>query len=280
MKTEHAISRRLIVTLLLAAIALASALWLAGLAASPEHNAASLARLDEQKVTVLELTAASAAASVAVSAVPGDATTPIANQIAQLSSYLLLVTGAILLEKILLTLTGYLAFGLLIPAACVLGALSLYIPRRITLRQLALKLAVFGLALWLVIPASLRLGTLVEDAFDVQQTVDLATQAADSAPDSQEAESGSWLSQIGEAITGAVSGAVDWAENTLSRFVDAVAALVIVNCVIPLLVLWLLLWLVKAVWSIRIEIPSAKILPSAKKDRERAIGQEAGGPGA
>ena len=37
-------------------------------------------------------------------AVPGDATTPIANQVSELSSYLLLVTGVILLEKILLTL--------------------------------------------------------------------------------------------------------------------------------------------------------------------------------
>ena len=73
-------------------IALASALWLAELAASPEHNAAALAELDEKKVTVMELTAASAAASVAISAVPGDATTPLANQISQLSSYLLLVT--------------------------------------------------------------------------------------------------------------------------------------------------------------------------------------------
>ena len=92
---------------------------------SPEFHAESLASLDEKKVTVMELTAASAAASVAISAVPGDATTPIANQVSELSSYLLLVTGVILLEKILLTLTGYLAFKLLIPIACALVIVSL-----------------------------------------------------------------------------------------------------------------------------------------------------------
>ncbi len=277
MKTERTITRKVIVTLLLAAIALASALWLAGLAASPERNAASLTRLDEQKVTVLELTAASAATSMAVAAVPGDATTPIADQISRLSSYLLLVTGAILLEKVLLTLTGYLAFGLLIPAACILGAVSLYIPRRTTLRQLALKLAVFGLVLWLMIPAGLKVGSLVEDAFDVQQTVALAAESAESAEDSGDTDGG-LLSQIGQAVSGAVSGAVDWAENALSRFVDAVAALVIVNCVIPLLVLWLLLWLVKAVWAIRIEIPAAKPLPSAETACKAAKEPEAVGP--
>ena len=97
MNRERNIPVRLIVGILLAAAALISVLWLADLASSPERHATSLAELDEKKVTVMELTAASAAASVAVSAVPGDSTTPLANQIAELSSYLLLVVGAIML---------------------------------------------------------------------------------------------------------------------------------------------------------------------------------------
>ena len=213
----------------------------------------------------MELTAASAAASVAISAVPGDATTPIANQVSELSSYLLLVTGVILLEKILLTLTGYLAFKLLIPLACALVIVSLVCSRAF-LRQLALKLAVFGLALWLLIPASLQVSSLVEDTFDVQQTVE---QAADNMEESEEAdEDGGWLSQIGDAVSGAVSGVVEDAENALSRFVDAIAMLVIVNCVIPLLVLWLFLWLAKVILGIRVEIPVQKLrkgLPTAGK---------------
>ncbi|MEI3361149.1 MAG: hypothetical protein V8R75_00450 [Oscillospiraceae bacterium] len=59
-----------------------------------------------------------AVTSVAVSAVPGDATTPLASKIADLSSYLLLVVGAIMLEKLLLTMLPYAAFTILIPAAC------------------------------------------------------------------------------------------------------------------------------------------------------------------
>ena len=252
------------IVIVLAALA---SLGVSDFLSSPEFHAGSLASLDEKKVTVMELTAASAAASVAISAVPGDATTPIANQVSELSSYLL-VTGVILLEKILLTLTGYLAFKLLIPIACALVLLSLVCSRAF-LRQLALKLAVFGLALWLLIPASLQVSSLVEDTFDVQQTVEQAAQAADNMEESGEAdEDGGWLSQIGDAVSGAVSGVVEDAENALSRFVDAIATLVIVNCVIPLLVLWLFLWLAKVILGIRVEIPVQKLrkgLPTAGK---------------
>ena len=252
------------IVMVLAALA---SLGVSDFLSSPEFHAGPLASLDEKKVTVMELTAASAAASVAISAVPGDATTPIANQVSELSSYLL-VTGVILLEKILLTLTGYLAFKLLIPLACALVIVSLVCSRAF-LRQLALKLAVFGLALWLLIPASLQVSSLVEDTFDVQQTVEQAAQAADNMEESGEAdEDGGWLPQIGDAVSGAVSGVVEDAENALSRFVDAIATLVIVNCVIPLLVLWLFLWLAKVILGIRVEIPVQKLrkgLPTAGK---------------
>ena len=278
MHTEKTVPRKAIVGLLLAVIALASALWLAELAASPEHNAAALAELDEKKVTVMELTAASAAASVAISAVPGDATTPLANQISQLSSYLLLVTGAILLEKILLTLTGLLAFRVLIPAACVLGIVCLLLSRD-WLRQLAVKLAVFGLALWLVIPASLQVSSLVESTFSVQQTVEEAARAADTIEEEPEEESDSgWLSQIGDAIAGTVSGAVEQAENALGRFVDAVAALIIVNCVIPLLVLWLFLWLARTILGLPMDLPVQKLRGLRRGSRPREDGTGAGDP--
>ena len=102
MKTETL--QKLGASALLLVVALLSALWLAGTVSSPELHAKALAELDEKKITVMELTAATAVTSVAVSAVPGDATTPLASKIADLSSYLLLVVGAIMLEKLLLTM--------------------------------------------------------------------------------------------------------------------------------------------------------------------------------
>ena len=257
--------RRLGGVLLLAVLALVSILWLADLTSSPEWHAASIADLDEKKVTVMELTAATAAASVAVSAVPGDATTPIASQISELSSYLLLVAGAIMLEKVLLTLTGYLTFTYLIPAACTLGAVSLSLPR-VGLHRLALKIALFGLAICLVIPVSLRVSGLVEETFAVQQTVEEAAQAADTIQEEAGEETeGGWLSQIGDALTSGVASLIQKAEDTINRFVDAIAALLIVNCAIPLLILWFFLWLMKAILGLRLEVPVRKLRQAVRK---------------
>ena len=267
---------------LLVVCLLTSRLFLADWTSAPERHAASLAELDEKKVTGLELTAATAAASVAVSAVPGDATTPIANQISELSSYLLLVVGAILLEKVLLTLTCYLSFGWLIPGACLLGLASLLRPR-LGLQQLAWKIAAFAVVLCLVIPVSLRVGGLVEETLEVQQTVDTAARAADAIEEETDAEEdGGWLSQIGDAITGGVADLVQKAEDTLSRFVDAIAALLIVNCVIPLLILWLLLWLLKAILGLKLETPVGRIRQTVRDHAHRPAIPQGGGedPGA
>ena len=91
-------------------------------AASAETHAASLTALEEKQSTVLELAAASTAASAAITLLPGDAATPIAEKLADISGYFLLALCAIYLEKYLLTVTAYAAFRLLVPAACLLLA--------------------------------------------------------------------------------------------------------------------------------------------------------------
>ena len=65
MKTETL--QKLGASALLLVVALLSALWLAGTVSSPELHAKALAELDEKKITVMELTAATAVTSVAVS---------------------------------------------------------------------------------------------------------------------------------------------------------------------------------------------------------------------
>lgn len=278
MKTNKQLWTRAGVSILLLAIALSSILWLAKALSSPELHAEALAELDEKKMTVVELTTATAVTSVAVSAFPGDSTTPLANKIADLSSYLLLVVGAIMLEKLLLTMLPYAAFTILIPAACVLLALSLWRSSG-GLRRFAVKLVLLGLAACLVIPASLRVSRLVEDTLDVQQTIASAVGSAEDVEqvgEAAEEDSGGWLSQIGQQITGAVTGAIDAAEQALSHFIDAIAALIIVNCVIPILVLWFFLWLLKAIMGIRIDVPSRTVqgLLVSRRLRKSGHGEE------
>ena len=87
-------------------IALLSIFVLARFTTSTEYHAKTIQSLDEKKATVMELTAASTAASAVITLIPGDTGTPIAEKLADLSSYFLTVLCALFLEKYLLTITG------------------------------------------------------------------------------------------------------------------------------------------------------------------------------
>ena len=102
----------------------------------------------------VKLTGAAAAASTAISAIPGDATTPIANEIMDMASYLLVITVVIYLEKLLLTMTGLVAFKFLIPIACGFGLLFVFW-KKDPVRNLALKLGILGILLFTVVPLSI-----------------------------------------------------------------------------------------------------------------------------
>ena len=120
-------SKKIIITIVLLVIALLSIFVISKVTSSAEFHAKTIKSLDDKKITVMELTAATAGTSTAIAAIPSDATTPLANQIMELSSYLLIVVGAIFLEKIMLTLTGYIAFTYIIPIACLLFGINLYL---------------------------------------------------------------------------------------------------------------------------------------------------------
>ncbi len=268
MKKIRITSQNLIAAAVLLAVLLTSCLWLSDRLSSPELHQTSIEALDKRKGTVMELTAATAASSVAISAVPGDATTPIADQVAELSSYLLLVTGIILLEKFLLTMTIKVAFTWLIPIACILGILYQFIPRT-ALKQLAIRLGAFALAICMIIPVSLKVGDLFEETFHLQQAVENAQQATEDVQkdtEEGEAESGTggitgWFSQIGEQLTSSVTDAVERAKDALNSFIDAVAVLLISNCAIPVLIMFLFLWLAKAIASLPLSGEEEKPAP-------------------
>ena len=133
-------------------------------ASAPESHQATIASLDEKKATVLELTAATTATSALITLLPGDIGTPIAEKVADLSGYLLIVLCAVFLEKYLVTITGYAAFKIFIPAACVLFAANMMVRNR-SVDKLARRLLIFGICIFLVVPASVKVSDLIETTY-------------------------------------------------------------------------------------------------------------------
>ena len=99
------------------------------------------------------LSAASAAASAAISALPTDVCSPLAEQLSEFTTWFLLILSVVFLEKYLLTIFGFASCYILIPAGCGALLVNCFFPARL-LQSIGPKRIAFGTALLLVIPTS------------------------------------------------------------------------------------------------------------------------------
>lgn len=278
---ENEKQKKILFALIPIVIALLSFFVIARFTSSTEFNAKTIQSLDDKKTTVMELAAASTAASAAITLIPGDVGTPIANKLADLSSYFLIVLCAIYLEKYLVTITGYAAFKILVPIACVFF-FGYLLWRKEILRVVAQKFLLFGLAVYLVIPASVKVADKIETTYasSIESTIETAKQTtdeiesetgesgqvddkssneksqSDSDSDSKE-NAGGFFSGLFNKVQEGVSTATANVENVLNNFIEALAILLVTSCLIPILVLIFFVWLVKMLLGLNIDIPTS-----------------------
>lgn len=278
---ENEKQKKILFALIPIVIALLSFFVIARFTSSTEFNAKTIQSLDDKKTTVMELAAASTAASAAITLIPGDVGTPIANKLADLSSYFLIVLCAIYLEKYLETITGYAAFKILVPIACVFFS-GYLLWRKEILRVVAQKFLLFGLAVYLVIPASVKVADMIETTYasSIESTIETAKQTtdeiesetgesgqvddkssneksqSDSDSDSKE-NAGGFFSGLFNKVQEGVSTATANVENVLNNFIEALAILLVTSCLIPILVLIFFVWLVKMLLGLNIDIPTS-----------------------
>jgi len=242
------IKQKCITAAVLLLVAILSITVVGKYASAPENHQKTIASLDEKKQTVMELTAASTVTSALITLLPGDTATPIAEKMADVSGYLLVVLCAIYLEKYLVTITGYVAFTYLIPIACGLWILNLAFENA-TVRKLAAKLAVFGIAIFLVVPASVKISDLIGDTYQAQieatiedarntQNILENSGVADDDDDTNATETpGIGTTEVPGTVTGnvqekesnnsgSVSNIFDWAKDAISGAKDSVTNVV------------------------------------------------------
>lgn len=229
---------------------------LSKMASDPGNHKKTIAALDEKKADVLKLTAASAAASTAIAAIPGDSTTPVANKLADLTSYFLIILMVIFLEKYLVTLTGYAAFFILIPAACILFAAGICLNKTL-LKVLAAKTAVFGLVLFLLIPVSVKVSAMIEETYGstMETTMKEAQDITDEINENTDSE-GNIFSQFATKVKNGISGLMKKGETLLNHFIEVVAVMMVTSCIIPIVVLLFMLWFVRIIFGIQINVPN------------------------
>ena len=244
--------KKLLYTALLLLLALFSFLFLADRAAAPATHAATVGVIDQKTEDVLTLTASASLASFGVSAIPGDTATPIASKLADFSEYFLLILCVLYSEKYLLGVIGAGVFKVLVPCACGLGILSIWREGPL-LRRLAFKLTAVGLALYLLIPVSFKVSDMIYSAYS--ETIDTTISAAETlsektAPLADAAGDEGLISSILDRISETATSLTDKAVDTVNRFVETLAVMIVTSCVIPLLVLLFFLWVIKQLTGI------------------------------
>ena len=262
---QHAagLRTRVVVTAVIALLAILCAWPLADRLSSPDAYGDTAQTLDEQKGDALGLVATTTTASVAITAIPGDVGTPIADQLADLSGKLATVLAIIYLEKFLLTTFGLVACRFLVPAGLVLMAVWLWLRERWGSSRIlfvwGVKLIVVAVALVTLVPVSTGITKTINEQYEASlaeetsQKADETNAATSEQSGNEDADEGkSPLEALGDAISSGADALASGAEaavaavgEQLNGLIDAVAVRIVTSCLVPLVVLLLYAWVIK-----------------------------------
>lgn len=292
--------KRVVAAVVAAIVVLIIAFPVGDFASSPDTYAHQIASLDAKAGNVTALVASSTAASVAITLLPDDIGSPIADKLVDLAADFAIVLGAIYLEKYLLTILGLAACRVVAPVAGIFFVVAVLhapgSPARGKGLAMTLRLVLFGVALALVIPASVGVSDMIEatynyDVSGVATQMDSGVQASDdsasgdaaaqgdsaagSASDSSGSgntgnlfdqfvdwaggladQAGQAASAVAQGITSGVTGVLDAAKSWVASLVEAFAVMIVTCCVIPILVLFFFVWLINVLLGIDVKLPS------------------------
>ena len=256
--------------LILAAAIILSCTLMGTKLTDPSSYSHTIEVLNQNRTTVLGLSAASAAASAAVSALPSDVCSPLAEQLSEFTTWFLLILSVVFLEKYLLTIFGFAACYILIPAGCGSLLADCFFPSRF-LRSVGPKLVAFGTALLLVIPTSVWVCDQINAIYS--KSIALTVQSANAASEEltketpAEEESAAVIDEakslLGD-LSGSVAGIVGQFRTVLNRFIEATAVMIVTNCLIPIFVILFFVWIVKTLFNVQIILPASPVKPSER----------------
>jgi len=230
--------------------------------------------LDEKKANVAGMTVALVGASTLITCLPDDTGTPVAEQLMDLSDWLLLVLCVVFLEKYGLSLLWVGVFKALIPMACLLFIADLWSGKE-KCRKTCVKLVLLSVVLAVSIPLGVSGAGMIENTY-ASSVTELAEEG-DELAILMEAES-----EEKEGILNKIFGtAKDIMKNTaeeasqkledakemLTRYTEQVAVMLVTSCLVPIGVLLFMFWIGKMVLGLDISLPKGKTLHLMRKKR-------------
>lgn len=241
--------------------------------------------IDAKKNNVLALTTSTIALSATISALPDDTGTPVAEQLTQLASNLGIVLAVLYLEKYLLTIFGFLSFGVLVPMAFVLLAASLLAHGRLstghTLFTLGIRLFLIGVIAIAVVPASVWVTQRIDETYQTsisQEEPEGSTEESEPTDSESQENKNFWdgiasgAAQLVSNLKDGIKSVTDGVVEQVTNLIEGVIVMIVTSCLIPLLVLAAFLWMAHSLMGINVSVPAnylSQRLPRKQQHKER-----------
>ncbi len=238
----------------------------------------SFESVEESSQTVMRFSAATLSASLAISALPDDFATPLADSLADMNSYFIAILIILFLEKILIQYGVKMAFAVLIPCACIAVALAVLLSKKVLMR-FAVRLCAIGLVAAFVVPCSTHIADYV--AADLTEYVEATINETEDGADkiNQAMESGGEdktifenLSDLFQVAINGISDLMLHLKNNIRKCMNSIAILILTNCLMPLLTFLVLKWILKELFTTLFPTYSAK---QQKNDGDRSEAETA-----
>lgn len=234
----------------------------------------SIESVEDSSNTVMRFSAATLSTSVAISALPDDFATPLAESLADMNIYFVAILVVLFLEKILIQYGIKLAFAIIIPLACLAGIIAIGMKKNI-LKNLAIRLCILGLAVAFVVPCSTHVTNIVAADLTayVDNTIEETNDGADKLNEAMEggAEEKTMFEKLSDLFQTAIHDVSDLMlhfQNNIRRCMNSISILILTNCLMPLLTFFILKWILKETFQIVMPLP-----PVRRQDKTKSASE-------
>lgn len=282
-----------VLPIVLCVLLMGCSIWFGSHTASdPDTYKKTIAELNEKSADVAKMSVATLGMSTLIAAVPGDTTTPIADYLVDLNSWLLIIMMVLTLEKYLLTIIGKAVFWLIIPIGLALIGISIP-PKSRSLKVRGFNILLSGFLVWAIVPTGMMISRDIErtysfsvsDVANETENIQNKTAEIEENDDSEESDDkedeniiSGFISKAKDAVEDVVINPLEekvaQAKKMVNTVVNAIIVLVITSCVIPLFTLIAFLLLIKVTLHLDLlgEIDSVQLaLVSGQKNTHSKI---------
>lgn len=218
----------------------------------------TIERVEKSERTIAKFSGSTIGISVAITALPDDFATPLADTLADMNTYFILIYAVLFVEKLIVIEGIGIIFAYFVPCSCILYILS-ELTKKDVFKKFAIKVFILAAAAVLVIPFSLFFAENIGERYldYVDETIEEAEEGADKITNIMNSTEGeeTIFEKLSDAFKTAIQGVEDlllYFKNVVKKFVNSISILLVTTFIIPLLILIFFKWLMKEVFNLNL----------------------------